>query len=76
MKHEIPWILKQGGAIVNTSSGTGVKGFAGQAAYAASKFFYFLRVKCCTPWAKKLFSYDTTSGYRKFCFSAYDIIDR
>jgi NAD(P)-dependent dehydrogenase (short-subunit alcohol dehydrogenase family) len=33
MKHEIPLMLKQGGgAIVNTSSGAGVKGIAGQAA--------------------------------------------
>jgi NAD(P)-dependent dehydrogenase (short-subunit alcohol dehydrogenase family) len=39
MKHEIPLLLKQGGgAIVNTSSGAGVKGFAGQAAYSAAKF--------------------------------------
>jgi NAD(P)-dependent dehydrogenase (short-subunit alcohol dehydrogenase family) len=38
MKHEIPLMLKAGGgAIVNTSSGAGVSGFAGQAAYAASK---------------------------------------
>jgi NAD(P)-dependent dehydrogenase (short-subunit alcohol dehydrogenase family) len=38
MKHEIPLMLKQGGgAIVNASSGAGVKGFAGQAAYAAAK---------------------------------------
>ncbi|MFL5576349.1 MAG: SDR family oxidoreductase [Gemmatimonadaceae bacterium] len=38
MKHEIPLMLGQGGgAIVNTSSGAGVKGFRGQAAYAASK---------------------------------------
>src|SRR5436305_8411182 len=38
MKHEIPLLLKQGGgAIVNTSSGAGVKGFKGQAAYAAAK---------------------------------------
>ncbi len=38
MKHEIPLMLKQGGgAIVNTASGAGVKGFAGQAAYAAAK---------------------------------------
>jgi NAD(P)-dependent dehydrogenase (short-subunit alcohol dehydrogenase family) len=38
MKHEIPLMLKQGGgAIVNTSSGAGVKGFKGQAAYAAAK---------------------------------------
>ena len=35
MKYEIPLMLKQGGgAIVNTSSGAGVKGFAGQAAYS------------------------------------------
>ena len=39
MKHEIPLMLKHGGgAIVNTSSGAGVKGFAGQAAYCAVKF--------------------------------------
>jgi NAD(P)-dependent dehydrogenase (short-subunit alcohol dehydrogenase family) len=38
MKHEIPLMLKHGGgAIVNTSSGAGVKGFKGQAAYAAAK---------------------------------------
>jgi NAD(P)-dependent dehydrogenase (short-subunit alcohol dehydrogenase family) len=38
MKSEIPLMLKQGGgAIVNTSSGAGVKGFKGQAAYAATK---------------------------------------
>jgi len=38
MKHEIPLMLKQGGgAIVNTSSGAGVKGIAGQAAYCAAK---------------------------------------
>src|SRR4051794_18093914 len=38
MKHEIRMMLEQGGgAIVNTSSGAGVKGFAGQAAYAAAK---------------------------------------
>jgi len=38
MKYEIPLLLKQGGgAIVNTSSGAGVKGFKGQAAYAAAK---------------------------------------
>jgi NAD(P)-dependent dehydrogenase (short-subunit alcohol dehydrogenase family) len=38
MKHEIPLMLETGGgAIVNTSSGAGVSGFAGQAAYAASK---------------------------------------
>jgi NAD(P)-dependent dehydrogenase (short-subunit alcohol dehydrogenase family) len=39
MKHEIPLLLKQGGcAIINTSSGAGVKGIAGQAAYCAAKF--------------------------------------
>ena len=38
MKAEIELMLEQGGgAIVNTSSGAGVKGFAGQAAYAATK---------------------------------------
>jgi NAD(P)-dependent dehydrogenase (short-subunit alcohol dehydrogenase family) len=38
LRHEIPLMLKQGsGVIVNTSSGAGVKGFAGQAAYAAAK---------------------------------------
>jgi NAD(P)-dependent dehydrogenase (short-subunit alcohol dehydrogenase family) len=38
MKHEIPLMLRQGGgAIVNTSSGAGVKGFKGQAAYSAAK---------------------------------------
>jgi NAD(P)-dependent dehydrogenase (short-subunit alcohol dehydrogenase family) len=39
MKYEIPLLLKQGGgAIVNTSSGAGVKGFAGGAAYGAAKY--------------------------------------
>jgi NAD(P)-dependent dehydrogenase (short-subunit alcohol dehydrogenase family) len=38
MKHQIPLMLQQGGgAIVNASSGAGVKGFPGQAAYAAAK---------------------------------------
>jgi NAD(P)-dependent dehydrogenase (short-subunit alcohol dehydrogenase family) len=38
MKHEIELMLQHGGgAIVNTSSGAGVKGFKGQAAYAATK---------------------------------------
>ncbi|MEU1446409.1 SDR family oxidoreductase [Streptomyces mirabilis] len=38
MKHEIPLMLQHGGgAIVNASSGAGVKGFKGQAAYAAAK---------------------------------------
>jgi NAD(P)-dependent dehydrogenase (short-subunit alcohol dehydrogenase family) len=39
MKQEIPLMLRRGGgAIVNTSSGAGVKGIAGQAAYCAAKF--------------------------------------
>jgi NAD(P)-dependent dehydrogenase (short-subunit alcohol dehydrogenase family) len=39
MKYEIPLMLEQrGGVIVNTSSGAGVKGFAGQAAYCAAKY--------------------------------------
>jgi NAD(P)-dependent dehydrogenase (short-subunit alcohol dehydrogenase family) len=39
MKHQILRMLRQGGgAIVNTSSGAGVKGFTGQAAYCAAKF--------------------------------------
>ena len=39
MKHEIPLMLKNGGgAIVNTSSGAGVIGIAGQAAYCAAKW--------------------------------------
>jgi NAD(P)-dependent dehydrogenase (short-subunit alcohol dehydrogenase family) len=39
MKHQIPLMLEQGGgAIVNTSSGAGVKGFGRGVAYAASKF--------------------------------------
>ncbi len=38
MKYEIPLMLKHGGgAIVNSSSGAGVKGFTGQAAYVAAK---------------------------------------
>ncbi|WP_324678086.1 SDR family oxidoreductase [Hymenobacter sp. GOD-10R] len=39
MKYELPLLLKQGGgAIVNTSSGAGVKGIPGQGAYSAAKF--------------------------------------
>lgn len=38
MKHQVPAMLETGGgAIVNTSSGAGVVGIAGQAAYVASK---------------------------------------
>ena len=38
MKYEVEMMLARGGgAIVNTSSGAGVKGFAGQAAYTATK---------------------------------------
>lgn len=37
MKYEIPLMLKQGGAIVNASSGAGIKGFKGGAAYVAAK---------------------------------------
>lgn len=38
MKYEIPLMLKQGGgAIVNTSSGAGVKGFKGGSGYGAAK---------------------------------------
>ncbi|HEX8569435.1 MAG TPA: glucose 1-dehydrogenase [Caulobacteraceae bacterium] len=39
MREELPLLLAQGGGvIVNTSSGAGVKGIAGQAAYCAAKF--------------------------------------
>ena len=38
MKHEIPLMQAEGGAIVNTSSGAGVIGIAGQAGYAAAKW--------------------------------------
>jgi NAD(P)-dependent dehydrogenase (short-subunit alcohol dehydrogenase family) len=39
MKHEIPLMRAAGGgAIVNTSSGAGVIGIAGQAGYAAAKW--------------------------------------
>jgi NAD(P)-dependent dehydrogenase (short-subunit alcohol dehydrogenase family) len=37
MKYELPELVKQGGAIVNTSSGAGLIGFAGLPAYVASK---------------------------------------
>lgn len=39
MKHLVPVMLRQGGgSIVNTSSGAGIVGIAGQAAYSATKF--------------------------------------
>ena len=38
MKHELSQMVKQGGGVVvNTSSGAGIRGVAGSAAYAASK---------------------------------------
>jgi NAD(P)-dependent dehydrogenase (short-subunit alcohol dehydrogenase family) len=47
MKYEIPALLRRGGgAIVNTSSGAGIKGFAGGAAYAAAKFGVIGATKC------------------------------
>jgi NAD(P)-dependent dehydrogenase (short-subunit alcohol dehydrogenase family) len=47
MKHEIPLMLQRGGgAIVNTSSGAGIKGFAGGAAYGAAKFGVIGATKC------------------------------
>src|SRR3954467_15899679 len=47
MKYEIALMLEQGGgAIVNTSSGAGVTGFAGGAAYGASKFGVIGLTKC------------------------------
>jgi NAD(P)-dependent dehydrogenase (short-subunit alcohol dehydrogenase family) len=47
MKHQIPLMLERGGgAIVNTSSGAGVTGFAGGAAYGASKFGVIGLTKC------------------------------
>src|SRR5215218_899713 len=47
MKHEIPLMLDHGGgAIINTSSGAGVKGFPGGAAYGASKFGVIGLTKC------------------------------
>lgn len=47
MKNEIPLLLQRGGgAIVNTSSGAGVKGFAGGAAYGAAKFGIIGATKC------------------------------
>ena len=46
-KYEVELMLaRSGGAIVNTSSGAGVKGFAGQAAYAATKHGVIGLTKC------------------------------
>ena len=47
LKYEIPLMLRYGGgAIVNTSSGAGVKGFNGQAAYTAAKHGVVGLTKC------------------------------
>jgi NAD(P)-dependent dehydrogenase (short-subunit alcohol dehydrogenase family) len=47
MKYQIPIMLKHGGgSIVNTSSGAGVIGVKGQAAYAATKFGIVGLTKC------------------------------
>ena len=47
MKHEIPSMLKQGGgAIVNTSSGAGVKGFKDGSAYGVAKYGVIGLTKC------------------------------
>jgi NAD(P)-dependent dehydrogenase (short-subunit alcohol dehydrogenase family) len=47
MKYQNPRMLEHGGgAIVNTSSGAGVTGFAGGAAYGASKFGVIGLTKC------------------------------
>ena len=47
MKHQIPLMLATGGgAIVNTSSGAGIRGFANGAAYGASKFGVIGLTKC------------------------------
>lgn len=47
MKYEIPLLLRRGGgAIVNTSSGAGVTGFPGGAAYGAAKFGIIGATKC------------------------------
>ncbi len=46
MKYEIPLMLQHGGdAIVNTSSGAGIRGFGGGAAYTAAKHGVIGRTK-------------------------------
>ncbi len=47
VKYLVPVMLRQGGgSIVNTSSGAGLIGFTGQAAYAATKFGIIGLTKC------------------------------
>ena len=46
LKHEIPRMRAEGGAIVNTSSGAGVIGIPGQAGYAAAKWGVIGLTKC------------------------------
>ena len=49
LKYEIPLMQRQGGgAIVNTSSGAGLKGFTGETAYGAAKFGVIGATKCAT----------------------------